>query len=105
MGMELDVDYLVHIRQFMQDYRLVLHEEVILKAHVLEVHVQQFFEKQEALGYGGKGLAFFTEQPFEAGHSFFDQLWKGGKYARELTHPDYDKQLLKAGIKFNSNNM
>ena len=29
---------------------------------------------EEALGNGGKGLAYFTEQPFEAGHSFWDQL-------------------------------
>ena len=105
MGMELHKDYLLDIREFMEDYRNIFHGTVILKAHILEVHVPQFFERQKALGNGDKGLAFWTEQPFEAGHSFWNQLWLGSNYVRDLSHPDYDSQLKRAGVKFNSDHV
>ena len=105
MGMELDEDYYYHITEFMVDYRRIFHDKVILKAHILEVHVPQFFERQKALGNCGKGLAFWTEQPFEAAHSFWNQLWLGSNYKRDLSHPDYDSQLKRAGVKFNSDHL
>ena len=98
-------DYLLDIREFMEDYRRIFHCEVILKAHILEVHVPQFFERQKALGNCGKGLAFWTEQPFEAAHSFWNQLWLGSNYKRDLSHPEYDSQLKRAGVKFNSDHL
>ena len=48
-GMELKKDYELAIEQCMIDYRNCIHDNVILKAHILEVHTTTFFERQKSL--------------------------------------------------------
>ena len=67
-GMELKKDYDLAIEQFMIDYRNCIHDNVILKAHILEVHTTTFFEKQKELGNEGKGLGYWAEQAGEHCH-------------------------------------
>ena len=73
------------------------------KAHILEVHVPEFFERQKSLGNGAKGLGFYAEQASEAVHGKWKKMWE--KYMTDMDHPDYDKQLKKCGMKFHSLNM
>ena len=109
--MELKKDYDLAIEQFMIDYRNCIHDNVILKAHILEVHTTTFFERQKELGYEGKGLACWAEQASEHRihraclqkkasehcHHDWNVTWQGSNYARALGHDDYDSQLKKAG--------
>ena len=101
-GMELKKDYELAIEQFMIDYRNCIHDNVILKAHILEVHTTTFFERQKELGYEGKGLAYWAEQASEHGDHDWNVTWQRSNYARALGHADFDSQLKKAGDKYNS---
>ena len=100
--MEFKEDYELAIKQLMIDYRNCIHDNVILKDHILEVHTTTFFERQKELGYEGKGLAYWAEQASEHSHHDWNVTWQGSNYARALGHADYDSQLKKAGDKYNS---
>ena len=75
---------------------------ITVKVHIVEVHLVQFFERQKALGNGGKGLGFWSEQGVETSHSDFAHLWDDGKYVRDMSHHQYDSQLKKCGVTYNS---
>ena len=68
---------------------------------LLDAHVIQFLNRKHK-EYPGKGLGFFSEQASESVHYDWDNLWTGHKYKRSFEHKDYDSQLKKCGVAYNS---
>ena len=104
-GMELLSGFQKAIDNFSALFRELGTTRIPLKMHILESHVVTFLERQEGFGYGGKGLGWWSEQASESVHSDWKKLWLGRKYVRAISHPDYDEQLLKCGVKYNSNHL
>ena len=71
------------IAQFSFDYRKTAIKEPTVKAHILEVHVVQFLDRQKQ-EYPGKGLGYWSEQASESVQYDWDNLWTGNKYKREI---------------------
>ena len=109
-GKDLDPDYDLAIERFMQLYRNIEDPDgeylsVTVKMHILEVHVGDFFDRQKSLGNGGKGLGHWSEQASESVHHDWLDLWDDCYFKRSINHDDYDQQLLKCGVKYNSRHM
>ena len=104
-GMELLPGYHKAIDNFSALYRKICKGKIPVKVHILEAHVVDFLERQAGLGYAGKGLGWWSEQASESVHSDWKKLWEGGKYVRGLYHPDYPQQLMRCGVKYNSNHL
>ena len=97
-GLELDDSYQEHIKTFANAYKK-LGLNVTPKAHDLFAHTVQFLEFMKSKGFN-KGLSYYGEQTVEGVHRAWDAQWEG--QSRQLTHPDYEKQLLLNVIRFNS---
>ena len=97
-GRELKEDYLVHIENFADSY-LALGKNVTPKVHAVFVHVPQFLKRHRDLQ---KGMGYWSEQASESVHSDFDSLWLGSSYKRSIFHKNYNSQLLKCVVAYNS---
>ena len=102
-GQELKADFGAAIAHFSRDFR-ELEKDPPLKVHILEAHVVQFLERQKD-EFPGKGLGWFSEQASESVHHDWDELWIGNKYKRQIGDDDYDSQLKKCGVTYNSRHM
>ena len=92
------------IDQFSYEVRKIQDISIILKTHILEAHVVEFLNRQTGV-FKGKGLGFWSEQASESVHYDWYKLWVDNKYKRELDHKDYNKQLLKCGVTYNSRHL
>ena len=106
-GQDLLPGWALALDRFMEVYRTIEDQNgkkisVSVKVHIIEAHLADFFERQKALGNGGKGLGFYAKQAFKAGHYDWKHLWVDRKYVRDMSHPDYDSQLKKCGVTYNS---
>ena len=54
---------------------------------------------------GATVLGFWSEQASESVYYDWYKLWVDNKYKRELDHKDYNKQLLKCGVTYNSRHL
>ena len=59
--------------------------------------IPQFLADKE-----GKGLGVWSEQASESVHHDFSSLWAAGSYKRALCHKDYESQLYKCVVTYNS---
>ena len=98
LGLELDESYKDDIKTFAHAYKK-LDLNVTPKAHDLFAHTVQFLEFMKSKGIF-KGLSYYGEQTVEGVHRAWDALWED--QSRQLTHVDYEKQLLQNVIRFNS---
>ena len=88
----------------LQELLVIVFMVIILKTHILEAHVVEFLNRQTGV-FKGKGLGFWSEQASESVHYDWYKLWVDNKYKRELDHKDYNKQLLKCGVTYNSRHL
>ena len=103
-GKHLANGYKESINNFSQAYRKVEGLSVTPKVHCLEAHVAQFLDRQSET-FPGFGLGFWSEQASESVHYDFKHLWNGRNYVRDLAHADYDKNLLKCAVTYNSRHL
>lgn len=93
-GKTCEQDYLQHITDFGANY-LKLDIGIPPKIHCILVHVPQFLADK-----GGKGLGVWSEQASESVHYDFGNLWQS--YKRSLCHADYESQLYRCVVTYNS---
>jgi hypothetical protein len=65
------------------------------KLHILYHHVGQFIQQTR------KTLGLFSEQSAESLHHDFEGQWNG-RFKRDMSHPDYQSQLLNCVVEYNS---
>ena len=65
------------------------------KLHILYHHVGQFIQQTR------KPLGLFSEQSAESLHHDFEGQWNG-RFKRDMSHPDYQSQLLNCVVEYNS---
>ena len=97
-GRDLKKDFMVHIENFADSF-LALGKNVTPKVHAVFVHVPQFLQRHR---YLQRGLGYWSEQASESVHSDFDSLWVLSSYKRSIFLKDYNSQLLKCVVAYNS---
>lgn len=88
--------YKLSCERFRKRY-LVLNRPVTPKIHAVFFHVVDFCEKT------GKGLGFYSEQPFESVHHDFNETWKRHKV--RANHPEFGNRLSRAVCDYNSHHV
>ena len=95
-SMDLEENWEDDLNKFLKKY-----QELDLgwtpKTHVMKVHVKQFIELT------GHALGRYTEQPFEAIHKEFKNIWSN--YKRQGNNKTYPTQLCNCVVAYNSNNL
>jgi len=76
---------------------LDLKTPIIVKVHVVCVHVPQFLEL-----HPGKGIGVWNEQAAEHLHSNFENFYARCKYYRNIDHPEYPQSFQKAIVAYDS---
>ena len=93
---ELKDDYLIQIQRFRTSYES-LKINVTPKVHAVFEHVGEFCTRKNM------GLALFAEQASESVHRDFKNFWNRCK--RDMSHPDYTKNLRSCVVKYNSSHV
>jgi hypothetical protein len=71
---------------------------VTTAAHIVFVHLVQFCRLKKS------GLSIYSEQASEAVHKDFDNLWTSTEKL-PLSHPNFDKHLLRCVVRYNSRHL
>ena len=95
-GMKLDPQYNFYIQQFENVYK-DLGISITPKVHILIKHVPEFIKKHN------RSLGWYSEQALENTHYDFSRnCWEKLGYKRQLGHPDYAHNLMRAVIVYSS---
>ena len=95
-GMDLLPSWEFDLERFIEKYES-LELGYTPKIHALKVHVKQF------ITLTGHSLGRYTEQPFEAIHKDFKNVWIN--YKRTRNNKTYPTQLCNCVVAYNSNNL
>lgn len=95
-GMDLVDGYPQAINEFCDSW-IALELPVTPKFHIMKFHVAEFCAS------ANKGLGQFSEQTIEAIHQNFTKTWMN--YKLPETHKDYEKNILKAVVEYNSSHI
>ena len=93
-GMKLESDFkekIQRLKELCKDLPIF----ITPKLHILFNYVPQFINS------GNEPLGSFAEQTSESVHHNFRLLWSQ-RYRRETIHPDYENQLLRSIVEYNS---
>ena len=98
-GMTLDSEFESDISLF-KDLYVDLGISITPKVHILVKHVPYFIKKHNC------SLGWYSEQALESVHyDFYKNCWEKQRYKRNLGHPDYAKNLMRAVIVYSSRNI
>ena len=75
--------------------------EKAIKHHSTMVHVRQFLERKQAIGFN-HGLGYYSEEVSESAHYDWDKLWVGRGYKVDIGNPRYGPNAKEAIVKYNS---